>query len=101
MRTADGDTRHSEIVRLTTLGSFQLFIQPELIYILSNYSPGVSSEFFVSQLSRYFQIRDDYQNLMSDQYAKEKGFAEDLDEGKVGTLFSLSLMQRFSVSSPF
>ncbi|KAL4971619.1 terpenoid synthase [Aspergillus desertorum] len=29
-----------------------------------------------------YQIRDDYQNLQSDQYAKTKGFGEDLTEGK-------------------
>ncbi|KAK2038969.1 polyprenyl synthetase [Colletotrichum somersetense] len=57
---------------------------------------GISSEFFVKRLSRYFQIRDDYQNLMSDQYAKEKGFAEDLDEGKI----SLPLIYTLQ-SSPY
>lgn len=30
----------------------------------------------------YYQIRDDYMNLQSDQYADNKGFAEDLSEGK-------------------
>lgn len=56
----------------------------------------ISSELFVTQLSRYFQIRDDYQNLMSDQYAQEKGFAEDLDEGKI----SLPLIYTLQ-SSPY
>lgn len=34
-------------------------------------------------LGRYFQIRDDYSNLVSDDYTVAKGFCEDLDEGKM------------------
>lgn len=36
----------------------------------------------VNSMSLYFQIRDDYVNLASEEYMKKKDFCEDLTEGK-------------------
>ncbi|GAB0139180.1 geranylgeranyl diphosphate synthase [Epichloe bromicola] len=36
----------------------------------------------INTLGTLFQIRDDYQNLQSDTYSKNKGYCEDLTEGK-------------------
>ncbi|KAK2767552.1 hypothetical protein FQN54_003710 [Arachnomyces sp. PD_36] len=45
-------------------------------------STNVDLSVFSRIFGRYYQIRDDYQNLTSADYTKQKGFCEDLDEGK-------------------
>ncbi|TLS21073.1 uncharacterized protein PpBr36_10645, partial [Pyricularia pennisetigena] len=45
-------------------------------------APKVSFNRFMLLLGRYFQIRDDYINLVSTQYSDAIGFCTDLDEGK-------------------
>lgn len=42
----------------------------------SDYAP------LVETLGILFQVRDDYQNLQSDIYSKNKGYCEDISEGK-------------------
>ena len=54
-----------------------------------------SIEALVSLVGVQFQIRDDYQNLQSADYAAQKGFCDDLDEGK----YSFPLIHALSCES--
>ncbi|KAI8853020.1 geranylgeranyl pyrophosphate synthase [Chytridium lagenaria] len=45
----------------------------------------------VDLIGIHYQIRDDYLNLVADQYTQNKGFAEDLTEGKYSYLIMHSI----------
>ncbi|KAB5592782.1 hypothetical protein CTheo_3766 [Ceratobasidium theobromae] len=69
-----------EMVNNKTGGLFRIAIK--LMMALSPVEPIVDYVPLVNLIGVYFQIRDDYMNLQSSQYASNKGFAEDLTEGK-------------------
>ncbi|VDB98238.1 unnamed protein product [Peniophora sp. CBMAI 1063] len=68
------------MVRNKTGGLFRIAVKLMMSCATSNadidYVP------LVDLLGVLFQIRDDYMNLQADDYASNKGFAEDLTEGK-------------------
>ncbi|KAI9508387.1 terpenoid synthase [Russula earlei] len=63
-----------------TGGLFRLAVK--LMMACASHNTDVDYVPLVNLIGIYFQIRDDYMNLQNDQYSTNKGFAEDLSEGK-------------------
>ncbi|KAE8372495.1 isoprenoid synthase domain-containing protein [Aspergillus bertholletiae] len=63
-----------------TGGFFRLILR--FMEIEANATPNEQLRHLITLLGRYYQIRDDYQNLASDEYTAKKGFCDDLSEGK-------------------
>ena len=74
------EKEYLEMVDKKTGGLFQL--PARLLQCLSNNGNGTHIERMICLFGRFFQIRDDYQNLADPDYSRQKGFCEDLDEGK-------------------
>ncbi|KAL3446905.1 isoprenoid synthase domain-containing protein [Aspergillus insuetus] len=63
-----------------TGGFFRLILR--LLEVEAQSEPVPELIHLFTLLGRYYQIRDDYMNLASDEYTAKKGFCEDLSEGK-------------------
>jgi geranylgeranyl pyrophosphate synthase len=78
---SQSEEEYLEMVDKKTGGHFRLLSR----LMVANGSRGndLNLDRFVTLVGRHFQIRDDYQNLASRDYWSQKGFCEDLDEGKI------------------
>ncbi|KXS13589.1 geranylgeranyl pyrophosphate synthetase [Gonapodya prolifera JEL478] len=76
--TCPTEEEYMEMVSNKTGGLLRLAVK--LMQALS--SSTVDYVPLVDVIGVYYQVRDDYLNLQSTQYAENKGFAEDLTEGK-------------------
>ncbi|PLB38596.1 FPP/GGPP synthase family protein [Aspergillus candidus] len=72
------EEEYIEMVSNKTGGLFRLAVQ--LMQTLSTVN--IDCTDLVELLGIIFQIRDDYMNLQADTYTKNKGFSEDITEGK-------------------
>ncbi|KAI8321782.1 geranylgeranyl pyrophosphate synthase [Martensiomyces pterosporus] len=76
--TCPSENQYLEMVSHKTGGLFRLAVKlmQELSEVEADYSE------LVNLIGAYFQIRDDYMNLQSSEYSNNKGYCEDLTEGK-------------------
>ncbi|EUC50502.1 hypothetical protein COCMIDRAFT_82073 [Bipolaris oryzae ATCC 44560] len=92
------ENEYLEMAKKKTGGLFRLIAR----LLLSCSTSKESNKHLVSDIEELvnligiqYQIRDDYQNLCSKDYAEKKGFCQDLDEGK----FSFPLIHALSLQS--
>ncbi|RYN20222.1 Fusicoccadiene synthase [Alternaria tenuissima] len=80
------ENEYLEMVNKKTGGLFRLLVRLLLESAdceLLRVTQGADIEELVSCIGIQYQVRDDYQNLHSPEYSAQKGFCEDLDEGKM------------------
>ncbi|RDH39691.1 isoprenoid synthase domain-containing protein [Aspergillus welwitschiae] len=78
----------AEYLEMNQLKTGALFcLASNLLYIQGSFPAEAIKQTDLSDLmislGQYFQARDDYINLASTKYQEQKGFAQDLDEGKL------------------
>ncbi|KAJ1858134.1 hypothetical protein GGH12_001716 [Coemansia sp. RSA 1822] len=76
--TCPSEDQYLEMVSHKTGGLFRLAVK--LMQKCSETTQDFSE--LVNMIGAYFQIRDDYMNLQSSEYSNNKGYCEDLTEGK-------------------
>jgi len=76
--TCPTEEEYIHMVNNKTGGLFRIAIK----LMMAKSSSDVDYVPLVNLFGVYFQIRDDYMNLQSSEYESNKGFAEDLTEGK-------------------
>ncbi|PSN59191.1 fusicoccadiene synthase [Corynespora cassiicola Philippines] len=74
-------TEYIQTIDQKTSALFELASRLMCLCSTATVVPNRSLSRFCILLGRFFQIRDDYQNLTSPEYTKQKGFCDDLDSG--------------------
>ncbi|KAI3380706.1 hypothetical protein SNEBB_010293 [Seison nebaliae] len=75
------EVEYLQMAKLKTGGLFKLAVQLMRLFSTSIHFDEQIDE-LIDQIGIYFQIRDDYMNLWSKEYHRQKSFADDLTEGK-------------------
>jgi geranylgeranyl diphosphate synthase type 3 len=77
------EDEYRDMIRMKTGGLFNMGI---LLMQLFSQDGKRSFSHLIELMGMFFQIRDDYANLLSQQYADNKSYGEDLTEGKFSFL---------------